>query len=215
MIRLRKSGILVCCSFSHEIKLWNVNDILAREDRKISEEHVLLVRTYDGIHSNSILSAVELQTSGVVASGDADSLVKIWNSDTGECLHTLLGHLDWVSGLKELDNGLLVTWSHDHTIKIWNWKAEECLRTLKGHSDIITHVATILRNEKQEKIGYGAYIFLSSCDSKLRVWNYEGHCLFSFENSFDRFFSSLNWRNGRLLCGSEEGDIYVLSLDLS
>ena len=77
-------------------------------------------------------SCVLLQFDGrIVASGSLDTTIRIWNVDTGECMHTLLGHHSLTSGMQLLGD-LLVSGNADSTVKVWNVKDGSCLHTLNG-----------------------------------------------------------------------------------
>ena len=57
----------------------------------------------------------------LIASCSADSSVRIWDFDSGNCLHVLKKHSDWVSGLCFNGDGKqLISCSEDKTIKIWS-----------------------------------------------------------------------------------------------
>ena len=56
----------------------------------------------------------------LVSSG-FDNLIKIWDVETGECLHTITEHENWIRTTYFSPNGaLLVSASCDHTVRIWN-----------------------------------------------------------------------------------------------
>ena len=57
----------------------------------------------------------------LIASGSADLSVRIWDFDSGNCLHVLKNHSDWVTGLCfNCDGKQLISCSLDRTIKIWS-----------------------------------------------------------------------------------------------
>ena len=53
-----------------------------------------------------------------VVSGSYDKTLKIWNIKTGQCCHTLRGHVDHVLCL-QFNDKQLVSGSADKTIKVW------------------------------------------------------------------------------------------------
>lgn len=86
-----------------------------------------------------------------------DSLVKIWNTRTRQCLATLSGHIDSVECAKWGGEGLIYTASRDRTIKVWATKdvnndtsstndsssngLGKLVRTLKGHGHRVNSLA--------------------------------------------------------------------------
>ena len=66
-----------------------------------------------------------------MVSGSLDTSIRVWEVETGECLHTLIGHQSLTSGM-ELKDNILVSGNADSTVKIWNILTGECLRTLEG-----------------------------------------------------------------------------------
>lgn len=51
----------------------------------------------------------------------ADKLLKIWNAEDGQILHTLSGHTEGISDLAWSPDGeFLATASDDKTIRLWN-----------------------------------------------------------------------------------------------
>lgn len=76
---------------------------------------------FDGIH---------------VVSGSLDTSIRVWDVETGNCIHTLTGHQSLTSGM-ELKDNILVSGNADSTVKIWDIKTGQCLQTLQGELDIV------------------------------------------------------------------------------
>ena len=47
-----------------------------------------------------------------IVSGSLDTSIRVWNADTGQCLHTLMGHQSLTSGM-ELKQHILVSGNAD------------------------------------------------------------------------------------------------------
>jgi WD40 repeat protein len=70
-----------------------------------------------------------------VLSASWDDTLKIWDAESGDCLLTLSGHSDYVTGCAWSPDGRRVlSASGDHTLKIWDAESGDCLRTLAGYS---------------------------------------------------------------------------------
>lgn len=66
-----------------------------------------------------------------VVSGSLDTSIRVWDVESGNCLHTLIGHQSLTSGL-ELKNNILVSGNADSTVKVWDITTGQCLQTLQG-----------------------------------------------------------------------------------
>lgn len=75
---------------------------------------------FDGIH---------------VVSGSLDTSIRVWDVESGNCLHTLIGHQSLTSGL-ELKNNILVSGNADSTVKVWDITTGQCLQTLQGELEM-------------------------------------------------------------------------------
>jgi dynein assembly factor with WDR repeat domains 1 len=68
-----------------------------------------------------------------------DNTARLWDVNTGECLHTLLGHTAEIVSLNFDTNGQkIITGSFDHTVKLWDVKTGRCIHTLAGHNGEIS-----------------------------------------------------------------------------
>lgn len=66
-----------------------------------------------------------------IVSGSLDTSIRVWDAESGNCLHTLMGHQSLTSGM-ELRENILVSGNADSTVKIWDIKTGQCLQTLQG-----------------------------------------------------------------------------------
>lgn len=77
-------------------------------------------------------SFVCFQFDGVhVVSGSLDTSIRVWDVETGQCKHTLMGHQSLTSGM-ELKNNILISGNADSTVKVWDILTGQCLQTLSG-----------------------------------------------------------------------------------
>ena len=84
--------------------------------------------------TSSVTSHVlPLQFDGTyVVSGSLDTSIRVWEVETGTCLHTLMGHQSLTSGMV-LRGNILVSGNADSTVKVWDILTGECLKTLEGN----------------------------------------------------------------------------------
>ncbi|MHC4954683.1 MAG: protein kinase domain-containing protein [Planctomycetota bacterium] len=71
-------------------------------------------------HELSITSVAVSGDSKKVATGSADSEVRIWNIEDGKLLHQLKQHGDRVNSVAFADGGILVSGSADGTARVWD-----------------------------------------------------------------------------------------------
>lgn len=77
-----------------------------------------------------------------LASGSADSCITIWDSETGQVLHTLRGHDDWVRGLDwSPDGSWLAAGDGGGSVKIWDPETGQEARTLQSAQDALGYLA--------------------------------------------------------------------------
>ena len=67
-------------------------------------------------------------------SGSLDTSIRVWDVESGQCRHTLVGHQSLTSGM-ELKNNTLVSGNADSTVKVWDIITGNCLQTLSGESN--------------------------------------------------------------------------------
>lgn len=80
----------------------------------------------------NVLSLTVVQFDGThIVSGSLDTSIRVWDAESGNCLHTLMGHQSLTSGMELRDN-ILVSGNADSTVKIWDIKTGQCLQTLQG-----------------------------------------------------------------------------------
>jgi WD40 repeat protein len=90
-----------------------------------------------------IVFAIALSPTGnVLATGDAEGGLRLWQANQGSLLLTLEGHQGWVWAVSfSADGQTLASCSSDKTIRLWSTQTGDCLSTLQGHSGSIWSVA--------------------------------------------------------------------------
>lgn len=86
-----------------------------------------------------------------VVSGSRDATLRVWDIESGECLHILVGHLAAVRCV-QYDGRLVVSGAYDYMVKVWNPEREECLHTLQGHTNRVYSL----------QVGYEYIIYLKN-----------------------------------------------------
>ncbi len=97
-----------------------------------------------------------------------DPPVLVWDTNTGEVIHSLSGHdLAAVAVCFDPTGEILATGSFDHTIKLWNVRTGELIATLLGHSG---HVRSVAFSPD------GSILISSSSDGTIKIWKVADYC---------------------------------------
>ncbi len=100
--------------------------------------------------------------------------MRIWNIESGKCLHTLEGHTGSIKTTALSLNGKrFISGSEDKTVKIWDVESGKCLHTLKGHTGSIRALALTSNAER---------LVSGSEDKTVKIWDVEsGECTHTLE----------------------------------
>ncbi|MBF0320953.1 MAG: serine/threonine protein kinase, partial [Nitrospirae bacterium] len=124
-----------------------------------------VINTFEG--HNGLVSTVIVSADGkmIVTGGTEDRSVRIWDMDTGECLHVMEGHSDWVTCLCfSADEATVISGSLDRTLRFWDIKRGRCTRVLEGHRDGVTAITATAD---------GRYILSGGNDAAIRLWSFK------------------------------------------
>ncbi|MGF1492308.1 MAG: protein kinase [Microcoleaceae cyanobacterium] len=136
------------------------------------------------------VEAIEIGPKGyILASGSADSTIRLWNLKTGQLLHRFLGHCRSIKSITMSPNGQrLVSGSLDRTILAWNLNSRQMVDRFFSHTGSpYSHRCGAIYS-----VAYspdGKLIASGSADHTIKLWNQ---------------------RNGELLCRLAEHSDTVL-----
>ncbi|KAJ3275406.1 Platelet-activating factor acetylhydrolase IB subunit alpha [Terramyces sp. JEL0728] len=137
-----KLAMLATAGNDQSIILWNTSNWT--EIRTMTgHEHVIENIQFAPAKSNESISKLLNVTQAIdyLASVSRDRHIKIWNIQSGECIHSLTGHENWVRGLCFYPSGLLLaTVSDDCTLRIWNLVEGRAIKTIKSHTQFVSCV---------------------------------------------------------------------------
>ncbi|CAH7674334.1 WD40-repeat-containing domain protein [Phakopsora pachyrhizi] len=146
--------LLVSASNDQTSRVWDVSTGESKLELR-GHEHVVEVSIFSPEVSNPAireLAGIPMPQSSVgnqnsrlssnpsfIATGSRDKTIKIWDSGSGQCLKTLVGHDNWVRALVFHPNGkYLLSASDDKTIRVWDLRTGRCLKVVDGHDHFIT-----------------------------------------------------------------------------
>ena len=129
-------------------------------------------------HTREIVSAEFSPDGQKIVTASADGTVKIWNTNSGELLNDLNGHLDMVRSAEfSQDEKKIVTFSFDKTVKIWDAISGKLLTDLKNFIAPINS-AEFSPNGKQ--------VVTASLDKTAKIWDAtSGNLLVSLKGHTD------------------------------
>ena len=126
---------IACANISNEdnfIRIWQIDDL-----NSSTTNYQIPNKILKG-HNDNIWSIAFNPDGTKIVSGSSDRTVKIWNSQTGQCLKTLSGHNRPVLCVSFSPNGNTVASCGGHSIiKLWNVETGECFQTIQEKASYI------------------------------------------------------------------------------
>lgn len=176
--------LLATSSDDNHVRLWNT---------KTGE----MVKNYEG-HEDCVWSVVFSPDGNSIASGSADTTVRIWSVDSPNAPpHILEGHEADVWTVAYSPNGRkLASGSVDFTVKIWNIETLEILHSLESQSANIMHIAWTADSSR----------VISCVDDTGRIWHAESGMLVAEMRGHESSIWCMNVSRAgdRVITGSED-----------
>lgn len=167
---------LISAGDDRTIRIWNLNSGTLE---KTIRGHLGRIRSLslapDGqsFVSTGIESAVEALYE---ASDDYESVVKVWDLETGTCKQVIKGHTDWILAVDYSSNGNLVaTGCRDSSVKIWDVLSGECIQTNDYHTERVNTVTFNKASTLLASAGDDKTILLYDLESRQLVHELRSH----------------------------------------
>jgi WD40 repeat protein len=139
LIELKALGCLATSSWDGTIKMW-----------ALFQDKSLCLKTFEG-HIDCVNVVRQLNDKTLVSAAD-DSMIIVWNIDSGMSKATLCGHSDRIYALLVV-NDKIISGSRDKTVKIWNPYSPNCLATIPCEDKV--HSLAFSAKEQYLFVGLG------------------------------------------------------------
>ncbi len=147
---------------------------------------------------SSVRSVIFSPDGKLLATGDSDGVVRLWEASSGREILTCKGHTNIVESVAFSPDGeILASGSYDKTIKLWDIKTGECLKVLHGHTE---SVMSVTFNPDGNILASGSF------DRTVRLWDIRtGECCKILHGHTENVFSVAFHPAGEMLA-SGSGD---------
>lgn len=160
----------LCCQLPIDLTNYNFSRLTIRHAylqqtalQNVDLSSATLIQTAFG-QPFSAMFAGEISPDGtLLATGEINGQVRLWNVTNYQLVATLLGHTNWIWSIAFSPNGTtLATGSQDHTIKLWNVQTGQLVATLQ---DVPIHCLSVAFSPDGQILASG------SGDGMIRLWN--------------------------------------------
>ena len=128
---------------------------------------------------------------------------RVWDFDTGHCIHTLVRHMSQIYAVV-FDGKRIATGSLDSTIRVWSPETGHCLATLNGRTSLVGHLQ--LLSDLPILVSGGS-------DGCLRVWDLETFECKHRISAHDNSVTCLQADEKRILSGGSDGRVKLWDLE--
>lgn len=134
----------------------------------------------------------------LLATGDSDCMVHLWDTATGKEVLNFQGHTNRIYSVAFSPDGkYLASGSADRTVKVWDVKTGECLQNLRGHTDGLHSVSFSPSGKILASAGF---------DCRIKFWDIEtGECWRIWQGHESGIWSINFSHSGQLLVSGSGG----------
>ncbi|MEG4250189.1 WD40 domain-containing protein [Microcoleus sp. Pol10D4] len=150
---------------------------------------------------SSVRSVIFSPDGKLLATGDSDGIVRLWEASSCREILTCKGHTNVVESVAFSPDGkILASGSYENIIKLWDVKTGECLKVLQGHTG---SVMSVTFNPDGNILASGSF------DGAIRLWDiHTGECCKILQDHTKVVFSVAFHPAGEMLA-SGSGDTTV------
>ena len=130
-----------------------------------------------------------------------DKVIRLWDANTGSCLHVFRGHGDWIHAIAVLNHAYFLSGSDDRTIKLWNMNTGECIRTFSGHESFVKALSVMECKE---------HFISGSRDKTIKLFNIRtGECIKTYQGHDETVSTVVSLSAKRFASGSLDSTIKI------
>ncbi|NMG06142.1 NB-ARC domain-containing protein [Brasilonema sp. UFV-L1] len=182
------------CDFS-KLKIWQAYLAGVNLHNVNFADSDLSKSIFTGILHSILSLAFNPMKGEILATGDADGRVSLWQVTYGKQLFSWKAHTNWIRCIAFSPDGkILVTSSDDHSVKLWDVENQKYLKTFEEHTNWVRSVAFSPLNN----------IFASgSSDQTVRLWDIHTHQSLKVLRGHNYFVQSVAFSpDGQILASS-------------
>ncbi len=147
--------------FSH-LAVWQA-DLRGMNLHDVNFSHADLSRSTFTETLGNILCVAFSRDGTILATGDTDCRIRLWDARTGQLRGICTGHTHWVRSVALSPDGrFIASGSADTTVRLWDAQTYESIRI---HTDGDREVHTVAFNPQGNLLASG------SADNTVRIWN--------------------------------------------
>ena len=203
----RKPGLLIQevnrLQSEHEQSVQEIQARINEFDWISDEVKAFEFKASEGIRDESFGLLKMSKPDGLVAC-TFETMIKIWDLESRECVATLEGHFGDTYCLENIDKHRFASGSEDNTIKVWDSKSFVCLKTL---SDCHQHGVKCLTYVPSSKIASGSF-------QEIKIWDIDGEkCVQTLNGHTDCVYEIVCLTKGKIASCSFDQTIIVWDLE--
>ncbi|KAJ3116869.1 hypothetical protein HK100_000944, partial [Physocladia obscura] len=129
-VQIYKKQYLFSCSDDHGVRMWDISTKTVVREFIGHHDQVQSLSISLPVPRSARASVESLGGSPKLVTGSTDKFVKIWDIETGKCLHTLYGHEDGVMCVAS-DTLRVVSGSHDNKVIVWDLESGKRIHSME------------------------------------------------------------------------------------
>jgi len=142
-------------------------------------------------HSSEITTIGIAKARHIIAIGDIDSIISVWDLKTNTLLTRLEGHQDQINALIITTKGMVISGSSDRKIGFWSIKDRKLISFLQGHNAEVLSMAITEDETRLLTAGNDVTVRLWDLNDRIQVKKFQsgldrimGLCFFPDQKSF-------------------------------